>query len=231
MDGLGVSPQPAKELGAFDMPKPAVPTFSGVGKPMEPAKTTTTTVSLNPGTGAVTPTSKPVELPKVPMSQPVTVLQATGTNVRGATGKAVITYVGDGDSVNSGNINCRIDSIDAPEVAHPEQGKLGQVFGEESKKILQDMILNKEVTIRISKPAVGLARTKENNYGRDLCQLEIEGVGVDKKLLQAGAVWLYRQFNNSPELGAIEDAAKANKKGLWAGPRPINPATFRHWKQ
>lgn len=231
MDGLGNSPQPTKELGAFDAPKPAIPAVSSTGKPMVPGAPTTTTMSLNPGNGVVTPANKPVEIPKVPMSQPVTVLQATGSNASGATGKAVITYVGDGDSVKSGNIDCRIDSIDAPEVAHPKQGKPLQAFGEKAKKSLQDMVLNKEVTIRISKPAVGLARTKENNYGRDLCQIEIEGQNVDKQMLQQGMAWLYKRYNNSPELTAIENGARANKRGLWADPNPINPETFRHWKQ
>lgn len=165
-------------------------------------------------------------IPKdVAWKPPVTAVQST-SKIPGE--KAVITYVGDGDSVSArkgdgSTLNCRIDSIDAPETAKPQHGKAGQKFGEESKRTLEQLVLNKEVTVRVSKPA-----TTDKNYGRSLCQIEIEGQNIDKTMLREGMAWLYRRYNNDPALAKLEDEAKASKRGLWSDPAPLNPETFRH---
>lgn len=231
MDGIGASPQPTKQLGGFDIPKsvPVPPTQAGA--PVTTVKPTTDTVSVNLGSGAVVASSKPVEIPKVQWSQPVTAVQAKGPAAQTGGEKAVVTYVGDGDSVSlnrkdGSTLNCRIDSIDAPEIAKPKYGKPGQAFGEEAKQTLQNMILNQEVTVKISKPA-----TADKNYGRTLCQIEIQGQNIDKTMLREGAAWLYRRFNSDPTLSAIENDARANKRGLWANPNAINPEAFRRLQQ
>lgn len=231
MDGLGNSPTPTKPLGAFNAPAPTpVTSVAGVATPVTP-KASTDQVSVDLGSGSTTAVNKPVAIPDVQWKQPVTAVQATGPASKIPGEKAVVTFVGDGDSVSAtrkdgSSLNCRIDSIDAPEVAHPKVGKAGQAYGEESKKTLQDMILNQEVTVRVSKPA-----TTDKNYGRSLCQIEIEGNNVDKTMLKAGAAWLYRRFNNDPALSALENDARANKRGLWADPNAIHPESFRRMQQ
>lgn len=227
MDGLGNSPTPTKELGAFSSPTPAVAPVAGVAA----SKASTDSLSVDLGSGSTATTSKPVAIPDVQWKQPVTAVQAAGPASKISGEKAVVTFVGDGDSVSAtrkdgSSLNCRIDSIDAPEVAHPKVGKAGQAYGEESKKTLQDMILNKEVTVRVSKPA-----TADKNYGRSLCQIEIEGANIDKAMLKGGAAWLYRRFNNDPELSRLETDARSNKRGLWADPNAISPESFRRLQQ
>jgi endonuclease YncB( thermonuclease family) len=216
LDGIG---QP--KVGAFTVPQP---TSSQPAK----AQPATDHVALNLGTGATSKTSTPVAIPDVAWQKPVTAVQSKA-NTPGE--RMVVTYVGDGDSVsvkkNDGSsINCRIDSIDAPEVAHPKVGKAGQPYGDQAKKTLQDMILNHEVTVRVSKPA-----TEGKNYGRALCQIEVEGQNIDKKMLKDGMAWLYRRFNSDPELSSLELDAKANRRGLWADPNPVNPENFRRMSQ
>lgn len=215
----------AKSLGAFDAPAP----MASPDKSAPVAQPSTSSVSLDTSTGAIKPTEKQVEIPKVVWAKPVTVEQAAGDAGKIPGHKAVVTFVGDGDSIFTKNkdgssLECRIDSIDAPEVAHPKYGKPAQAFGEASKKTLQDMVLNKEVTIRISKPA-----KEGENYGRALCQIEIEGQNVDKKILQDGMAWLNKKYN-TPERAAALNDAKTNKRGLWSDPDPINPAAFRYGK-
>lgn len=228
VNGIGASPQPAKALGAFDAPaatkaaEPASGATAGTAAPA-PVKPVTTGLSLDTGTGTVNPTKKPVEIPKVTWTPPKTVVQSTNKTPGE---KAVITYVGDGDGFifnrNDGSkVECRLDSVDAPEVAHPNYGKAGQAYGEESKRTLQDMILNKEVTVRVSVPAPG------KNYGRNVCQVEIEGADVSKQMLQNGAAWVLKSLRNNPELMSLEKQARDNKAGLWANPIPQNPADFR----
>lgn len=214
LDGIG-----QKQIGAFTAPQPATP---NQGKP------TTDHVSLDLGSGGTTEKSKPVPIPKVEWKPPVTAVQAK-TNTPGE--RMVVTYVGDGDSVSAkradgSSINCRIDSIDAPEVSHPKVGKSSQPYGEEAKKTLQTLIANKEVTIKVSRPA-----TTGKNHDRALCQIEIEGVNIDKTMVKEGMAWLYRRYNNDAELSRLENEARAGKRGLWSDPNPVNPETFRRMQQ
>ena len=210
--------QPEKQVGAFAIPNGT--TVAGTS-----VKPTTDHVSLNLGDGSTKVAGKAVEIPKVEWRKPVTAVQAAAGSEGGE--KMVITYVGDGDSASGKRsdgsaINCRIDSIDAPEVAHRKAGKSGQAFGEESKRTLEQMILNKEVTVRVSKPATG-----DKNYGRALCQIEIEGQNVDKEMLRTGMSWLYRRYNSDAGLAKLENEARGARRGLWVDPVPVNPESFR----
>lgn len=156
---------------------------------------------------------------------PVTAVKAApGAIPKGEGTKAVVSFVTDGDTFNTNTgVTCRIDTIDAPETAKAKHGKKGQPFGEESKKALQEMILNKEVNIRIVKPA--------DKWGRSICQVEIEGKGVDQAMIQQGAAWVYQQFAQGTlrgeSLNALQDKAKKDKKGLWTDPNPQYPPDFR----
>ena len=228
MNGIGASSQPTKALGAFDAPvaaRASEPTSSAVGgmTASAPVKPVTTGLALDTESGATSPTKKPVDIPKVAWTPPKTVVQSINKTPGE---KAVITYVGDGDGFifnrNDGSkVECRLDYVDAPEVAHPRYSKSGQAYGEEAKRTLQDMILNKEVTVRVSVPAPG------KNYNRNVCQVEIEGADVSKQMLQNGAAWVLKSLRNNPELMSLENQARDNKEGLWAMPNPQNPTDFR----
>ena len=228
MDGIGVSPQPTKALGAFDSPVASAPAALTAAGNVSPPKPTTTGLVLDTEKGVTKPATKPIAIPDIAWTQPKTVVQAA-SKVPGE--KAVITYVADGDTASykdkAGNqVVCRIDTIDAPETGKSKYGKKGQDFGEESKAQLQQMILNKEVTVRISSPA-----EPGKNYGRNTCQIEIEGTNIDKKMLQAGAAWVYKTFRNNPELIAAENEAKQAQRGLWANSNAQDPATFRRMER
>jgi len=224
IQGNGVA-QPPKELGAFDAP---VPGKRVTGNTTTAAKPIVSNLVLDTGSGAAVPSKAPVKIPDVPWTKPETVVKST-SKIPGE--KAVITYVGDGDGANytdsKGNqIKCRIDTFDAPETAKPKHGKPGQAYGEESKNLLQQLILNKEVTVRISQPAV-----KGKNFDRSLCQIEIEGENIDKVMLQEGAAWVYKTFRGNPELMAAEKEARESKRGLWANPNAQDPAAFRRMER
>lgn len=247
MDGVGKSPTPVKSLGAFDAPAPTpITTVDSKGAPKTVvAKPETTAVALNVGTGSVSTAKKPVEIPDIQWTQPETVVKATpAAQASGAGIKSVVTFVdkgaekatvtgvkdGDGAYVrraDGSTIDCRIDKINAPEIAHPKySNKPAQPYGDESKKTLEDMILNKEVTLRISREATA-ANAK---YGRATCQIEIEGKDVSAEMIQKGMAWLYRRYANDPELSKLEDTAKKNKTGLWKGTNPIDPETYSQMK-
>lgn len=178
------------------------------------------------GSGAATTSKTPVNIPKeLPWGKPETVVQGKS----GGGERMVVSYVQDGDGMylkkkDGSQVECRIDSVDAPETAKPKYNKPGQPFGEEAKQTLKNLIDNKEVTVKITRAAVEGATGKER---RNYCQIELEGQNIDKELLRKGAAWLYRRYNNDPELAGIEAEAKKNKTGLWADPAPENPEAFR----
>jgi endonuclease YncB( thermonuclease family) len=205
------------------------PKIGAFTAPAKPENTNTTALTLNPGNGVARRSNEPVEIPQnMPWSKPVTAVQAKpGALPKGGGERALVTYVGDGDGAtlrrgNGETLQCRIDTIDAPEVARPNYGKQGQPFGEEAKRTLAEMIENKEVTVKVTK-----AIQNKDGSTRFGCQIEIEGKRVDQEMLRRGAAWLYRRYANDPALVAAENEAKAGKIGLWADPNPENPETFR----
>jgi endonuclease YncB( thermonuclease family) len=200
-------------------------------------------ISISPSGVATGEASKPVEIPKgVKWDKPTTMVEAKpAAQIKNSGGyKAVVTFVGDGDTLNLGTadrkgINCRIDSIDAPETAHSgvdkKTGKSysnpDQAYGQQAKKTLQDMVLNKEVTLRITRPTVN-----GSNHGRDACQIEISGKDVSHEMVKAGAAWVYQEYVRSGESTQINQEqrdAQKNKLGLWGIPgAQENPLAFRN---
>jgi len=196
-------------------------------------------LALDFSTGKSTPTKDPVPMPKVTWKEPVQAVTINPIYAQLPQHKVVATFMGDADTFNAtstsyktkgerakkaGGIICRIDSIEAPETAKPQYGKKGQPYGEEATKILQQMVLNKEISIRVTKPTDG-----ESNYGRDVCQVEVAGKDVSVELIRAGAVWVYREFNHYGQgVLDLESNARQSKLGLWELPNPVYPPDFRH---
>lgn len=233
---------PLKELAkaATPVPSPLIPVES-----QNAFRVKENNLALDFLTGKGTPTKEPVPMPKVTWKEPVQVVAINPIFAQLPQYTGVVTYVGDADTLlaksnkyttkgrenESSNIECRIDSVDAPETPHPEYGKKGQPYGEEAAKILQQMVLNKEVSIRVTKPTDG-----ESNYGRDVCQIEVSGKDVSVELLRAGAAWLYQykdkrtgeDYNRYGSGGIqLEQQARDANRGLWALPNPQNPYDFR----
>jgi micrococcal nuclease len=177
----------------------------------------------------------PIEVPKdVKWSKPETVVtaspKAAADMVRGKAITATATFVQDGDTAKMkdkvGNkFICRIDTIDAPETAKPRKGQPDQAFGPESKRTLQQLIENKDVTVRITKAP--------DKNGRQFCQIEVQGARVDEAMLKSGAAWLYERYvkeftgAETDALTKAQNDAKKNRRGLWADTQAIPPEQFR----
>jgi endonuclease YncB( thermonuclease family) len=163
--------------------------------------------------------------------KPTVAVQGSGTD-KTAGVKATVTYVGDGDGATlkagKNTLNCRIQGIDAPEVDHKAHNKKGQPYGQEAKKSLQDMILNKEVTVTVTKVANAAAT---DSSSRSTCKIEIHGKNVSTEQLKNGSAWLWETFNtDKASAQANRDAfafAKSNKLGLHANPDAVEPKVFK----
>lgn len=108
-------------------------------------------------------------------------------------------------------VRIRLAEVDAPESR--------QAFGTQSKKFLSELVFGKTVTVTV---------TDVDRYGRLVAHLGLaDGRDAHRELVKAGWGWWYRQYSKDASLGALQDAARAAGRGLWADPAPVEPWSFR----
>jgi len=139
--------------------------------------------------------------------------------------EGVIINVVDGDTVhllndNQEKLKVRLHHIDAPE--------LDQSYGKESKFALEQLILNKKVTV---------ISDKKDKYKRLLGVISLDEVDVNLEMIKAGAAWhfkKYAKFDQAQEQYQIYDEnehqAKLKKIGLWKE-KAISPWLWRNNKK
>lgn len=121
--------------------------------------------------------------------------------------KTKVVEVIDGDTfVISDGTKVRMRMIDAPEL-HPLE-----CFGEEAKGCLKNMIEGKEVYLSYDDKCI-------DKYGRILAFVKVDGVDVNKTLVEQGCVCAYpydqADLPYQVEFKDLESLAKANKQGMW----------------
>jgi len=147
------------------------------------------------------------------------------SNTRAIKGETVVTGrvvgVSDGDTItvlDAGNQQhkIRFDGIDAPESR--------QAFGTRSKQSLSDLVFGQTVTVTSS---------KTDRYGRTVGSVVVNGQDVGLIQIERGMAWFYRQY--AGDLGSerardyerAEERARADRRGLWADARPVEPWEYR----
>lgn len=100
--------------------------------------------------------------------------------------------------------------IDSPE--------LGQEYGDKAHQLLQKMILDKKVNVKIQ---------GKDRWGNRLGIVLIEGI-LDPRLelLRAGLAWTAEK-DPIQELESIKEKAREKGKGLWKEKDPTPPWTYR----
>lgn len=122
-----------------------------------------------------------------------------------------VKLVVDGKSVID---TVRCSGIDAPEK--------GQQYANESRELLEQLILNREVFIKFEKRDV-----YNRIIGRTAIKTSYGNIVIEKLMLDAGCAWHFRHYSNDKELQSIEDAAKSRKVGLWKQRNPMPPWDYR----
>ena len=134
----------------------------------------------------------------------------------------IVTGVSDGDTITitrtisdtkKETYKIRLLSIDAPELKQP--------YGKRSKGFLSALVFNKQVTV---------TWTKRDRYKRILGTVSINGKNINEEMIKAGYAWHYRQYSKDKTLQAMEDKARADKKGLWQDSNPVAPWDYRRKK-
>ena len=129
--------------------------------------------------------------------------------------QGMVTGVTDGDSVwltpaGQPAIAVRLRDIDAPESCQP--------WGDEARKALQTVALNKVATLQIS---------GKDSRGRTLGVLMIEELNVGRYLVENGHAWSLRTRWDQGPLVKQEKMARALSRGLHGTPGAVQPQEFR----
>ena len=136
----------------------------------------------------------------------------------------LVVGVSDGDTITVLDANkvqhkIRLAGIDAPEKK--------QAFGNRSKESLSALAFDKTVNVETE---------KRDRYGRQVGKVLVNGQDVNLVQVERGMAWFYRQYqreqspNDRRLYEAAEDAARADKRGLWRDAEPLPPWEFRHNK-
>ena len=108
----------------------------------------------------------------------------------------------------------RLSYIDAPEIS--------QQYGINSKNFLENIILNKVISINTE---------KKDRYNRQLAEIYIylqdNTVFVNAKMIKSGNAWVYKFFRSNKYLINLERHARKNKLGLWAYSSAVEPWVYR----
>ncbi|AHM63183.1 micrococcal nuclease [Flammeovirgaceae bacterium 311] len=80
-------------------------------------------------------------------------------------------------TVDKKQIKVRLAEIDTPESSQP--------FGTRAKQMLSELIFNKDVRV---------TKTDTDRYGRLVGHVYLGGTHINKKMVQEGMAWVYRQY-------------------------------------
>lgn len=139
----------------------------------------------------------------------LTLLLATAAAAE--TPEAVVS-VHDGDTLTlASGVRVRLFGIDAPELDQP--------YGTAARDALAAMVNGR--VVRVVEHAT-------DRYGRQVGDVVLDGVSVNRHLVADGAAWCYtRYLPPGDDCPRIEAEARAARRGLWALPDPVPPWTWR----
>ena len=131
-----------------------------------------------------------------------------------------VRYVIDGDTfILENNLRVRMVGINAPEIDHKRYKKKGQPYGNQAKTYLKSLIDKRDVTLKNG------GDDEYDRFGRRLAYVYLpDGNFVNRKMVEDGYAVAYRKFpfEYKTEFIELEKKAKAAKKGMWSGKKPVS---------
>jgi len=127
---------------------------------------------------------------------------------------ATVIAVYDGDTIGvrspAGTMRIRLVNIDCPEYRQP--------FSARARRFTSSLVFGKQVTVEPH---------GRDKFERLLARVIVGGIDVNETLVRKGLAWHYERGPGDPRLAAAERAARAERAGLWADPRPVPPWQWR----
>jgi endonuclease YncB( thermonuclease family) len=126
-----------------------------------------------------------------------------------------VVSIHDGDTltvvVERREVRVRLADIDAPELRQP--------FGTRSRQSLAEMCFGKVAALDVR---------GQDRYRRSLARVTCAGTDANAEQVRRGYAWTYARYapRGSP-LHALEQEARAARRGLWADPEPVAPWAWR----
>lgn len=114
-----------------------------------------------------------------------------------------VIAIADGDTLtlltaDKRQVKIRLAEIDTPESHQP--------YGQKAKQALADLTFRKRAAADIE---------SVDRYGRSIARITVDGVDVNRALVESGAAWVYRAYNKDQSLLHLEAEARRAKRGLW----------------
>ena len=128
-----------------------------------------------------------------------------------------VIAIADGDTItvlqNNRQYKIRLYGIDTPEKK--------QAFGQKAKKFTSDIAMNQQVKV---------VTFDIDRYGRIVGMVYIGQECLNEALIKNGFAWAYRKYCKESFCNKwleYEQAARANRIGLWSSDNPMPPWEFR----
>lgn len=113
-----------------------------------------------------------------------------------------VIKVTDGDTIkvrlDSGPIDVRLDSIDAPERRQP--------YGRDALAALYALVADKTVELEV---------VEQDRYSRQVAVVYVGGVNVNARMVQEGHAWAYREYVRDMAFCRWEGTARTERLGIW----------------
>jgi endonuclease YncB( thermonuclease family) len=98
-------------------------------------------------------------------------------------------------------VRVRLAEIDTPERSQP--------YGNRARQTLSDLAFGKGVRIAVR---------DMDRYGRTVGRVFSGSQDINAEMVRRGAAWVHRRYSDDPNLLRLEQAARAEKRGLWGLP-------------
>jgi micrococcal nuclease len=135
--------------------------------------------------------------------------------------QATVVGVTDGDTitvlkVGNEQVKIRLAGIDCPERKQP--------WGNKAKQAASDLVARQTVTIE----AMG-----KDRYKRTIGRVYVDGVNVNRALVEAGHCWTYVKYAKDDQLSVLQGQAVKQRRGLWGLPEGerVEPWKWRKGKR
>lgn len=129
--------------------------------------------------------------------------------------EAKVISIADGDTFGvlyqGKELKIRLEHIDCPE--------RGQPFGKNAKAYISNLCFGKNILV--------MNKGKFDRYGRLLAVCVVNGIEVNKNMVQNGWAWHFKKYSDNSMYDKLEREARKRGVGLWQQASPIAPWAWR----